>query len=289
MNFKDRGARLPITVRFHPTGFCNAVGRAVDALRATIEVVTATLMPACRVKLSVLLCGDRRRVPPALTTAIALLSTFLTGAVACNSASASREVSFPTADGGTVVADLYTARGSDAVVLAHGAAFDKASWPPLASWLAGRGHQVLAIDFRGYGRSTGGTEAHALFEDVLAAVRYLHGRGVTRVAVLGASMGGGAAAEGATRTAPGDIDRVILLSPVPITEPERLRGPLLFITSEKEPMAARVTEQYQRAPQPKQLVLLPGIAHALHIFATDQAERLKMAVIEFLELDEHTP
>jgi hypothetical protein len=42
----------------------------------------------------------------------------------------SREVSFPTADGGTVVADLYTARCSDAVVLAHGATFDKASWPP---------------------------------------------------------------------------------------------------------------------------------------------------------------
>jgi pimeloyl-ACP methyl ester carboxylesterase len=50
-----------------------------------------------------------------------------------------------------VVADLYAASGSDAVVLAHGAAFDKASWAPFVSWLAGRGHQMLAIDFRGYG------------------------------------------------------------------------------------------------------------------------------------------
>jgi pimeloyl-ACP methyl ester carboxylesterase len=88
-------------------------------------------------------------------------------------------VSFSTSDGHTVVADLYAARVSDAVVLAHGAAFDKASWAPFATWLAGRGHQVLAIDFRGYGRSTPGTDSRALFEDVLAAVRYLHGRGVT--------------------------------------------------------------------------------------------------------------
>ena len=31
------------------------------------------------------------------------------------------------ADGGTVVADFYAATGPDAVVLAHGAAFDRAS------------------------------------------------------------------------------------------------------------------------------------------------------------------
>jgi pimeloyl-ACP methyl ester carboxylesterase len=55
-------------------------------------------------------------------------------------------------------------------VFAHGAAFDEAGWAPLASWLACRGHQVLASDFRGYGRSTAGADSHALFEDVLAAV-----------------------------------------------------------------------------------------------------------------------
>jgi predicted alpha/beta hydrolase len=67
----------------------------------------------------------------------------MTGAVACSNPSPSREVLFPTADGGTVVADFHAASGSDAVVLAHGAAFDKASWASFASWLADRGHQVL--------------------------------------------------------------------------------------------------------------------------------------------------
>jgi hypothetical protein len=76
---------------------------------------------------------------------------------------------------------------------------------------------------------------------------------------------------------------VILLSPVPIADPEHLRSPVLFIASEQEPMAAEVTEQYRRAPEPKQLVLLPGTAHGQHIFATDQAERLRTTVAEFLE------
>jgi hypothetical protein len=53
-----------------------------------------------------------------LTTVIALVSTVMTSVVACSNPSPSQEVSFPTADDGTVVADLYTARGSDAVVLA---------------------------------------------------------------------------------------------------------------------------------------------------------------------------
>jgi hypothetical protein len=54
-------------------------------------------------------------VPASLTIAIALLCAIMIGIVACSSPSQSQEVSFPTADGGTVVADLYAA--SDAVVL----------------------------------------------------------------------------------------------------------------------------------------------------------------------------
>jgi pimeloyl-ACP methyl ester carboxylesterase len=220
---------------------------------------------------------------PARSHFATLLTAIVAAAVACGGASPSKEVSFPTADGGTVVADFYAASGPGAAVLAHGAAFDKESWAPFATWLAGRGHQVLAIDFRGYGRSTAGRDSQALFEDVLAAVRYLHRLGATRVAVLGASMGGGAAAEAAVRAAPGEIDRVILLSPVRIANPEHFGGPVLFIASEQETMAAQVIEQYRRAPEPKRLVLLPGAAHAQHIFATEQAERLRTTVAEFLE------
>jgi hypothetical protein len=77
--------------------------------------------------------ADRARVRAHLTIAIVLLSAIVATAVACGGVSQSREVSFPTADGCTVVADLNAARGSDALVLAHGPtelAASSAMWGP---------------------------------------------------------------------------------------------------------------------------------------------------------------
>ena len=191
-------------------------------------------------------------------------------------------VSFPTADGGTVSADVYGERGHDAIVLAHGKVFDKTSWRPFAELLAGRGFYVLAFDFRGYGKSVAGKTDDALFEDVLAAVRHLRHDGAPHVAVIGGSMGAAAAAHAAVVAQPGEIDRLVLLSPPDVATPERLQGRLLFVASADEPLAERVRQAYARAPEPKRLVLLPGSAHAQHIFATDQSDRLRTTIIDFL-------
>ncbi len=194
---------------------------------------------------------------------------------------APRAITFPTADGATISADVY-GEGQASVVLAHGAGFDKASWSDLASTLAGSGLRVLALDFRGYGRSTGGSRQD-LHEDVLGAVRYLQGKGANRISVLGGSMGGGAAARAATQAAPGDIDRLILLSASPIPEPERLQaGSTLFIGSRDEGMVSTIKEQFERAPEPKRLELLDGSAHAQHIFKTPQAAALTSLIQQFL-------
>ncbi|MCY3730875.1 MAG: alpha/beta hydrolase, partial [Rhodospirillaceae bacterium] len=66
-----------------------------------------------------------------------------------------REVSFPTSDGGVIFANLY-GEGAHAVLLAHGAVFEKQSWDAVARQLAAAGYRVLAIDFRGYGKSRAG-------------------------------------------------------------------------------------------------------------------------------------
>ncbi|MEJ2435242.1 MAG: hypothetical protein P8Y53_19610, partial [Pseudolabrys sp.] len=88
-------------------------------------------------------------------------------------AQAPTDVTFPTADGGTVDADLY-GTGTRGVVFCHGTAFNKQSWAPLARRIAAHGMRALAIDFRGYGKSRAGSEPGALYLDVMAAVRYLH-------------------------------------------------------------------------------------------------------------------
>lgn len=192
------------------------------------------------------------------------------------------EVRFKTADGGSIVAHLYK-NGGHAVILAHGAIFDKESWQPLAEHLAKNGLTVLAIDFRGYGKSTAGKQKNALHLDILGALAYLKENGVHTVSVLGASMGGGAAARASVNAQKGDIHKLILLSPVPIQHPEELKADeIIYLGSKDEALAARIKTQFQKAPEPKRLKLLSGSAHAQHIFKTAQAEELTALITKFL-------
>jgi len=216
-----------------------------------------------------------------LATAL-ILSLAVTGASA-GAPQAPLSVSYPTADGGTIHADLY-GDGAHAVLLAHGRVFDKESWEPLARQLQAAGYQALAIDFRGYGESTAGSAGNTLEQDVLGGIRYLgEQRGAAAVSVIGGSMGGGAAARAAVLAPAGQIEALVLLSAGSLDDPSLMHAArILFIASEDEGMAPGVRAQHERAPQPKKLVLLPGDAHAQHIFKTDQAARLSDEILSFL-------
>jgi dienelactone hydrolase len=206
-------------------------------------------------------------------------------------AAAQEQVSFPTQDGGFVYADVY-GQGERGVVLAHGGRFDKQSWEKQAQVLAKAGFRVVAIDFRGRGQSRGGPKSKSPDDgvqyDVLAAVRYLRDNGTKTVSVVGASFGGGAAAQASVESRTGEIDRLVLLAPSAIEEPQRMKGRELFITSRDDPRAdgsprlVEIREQYEKAPPPKELLILDGSAHAQFIFQTEQGERLMREILRFL-------
>jgi len=225
------------------------------------------------------LARDLRAVPIAL---IWVVTTVVVGGGARAESGQPTEVSFPTADGGEIHALLYGS-GEHGVVLAHGGVFDKESWAPLAPHLAEAGLRVLAIDFRGYGLSKPGSQGKTLYLDVLAAISYLKAHGATRVSVLGASMGGGAVGRAAVMTGPGEIDRLILLAPVAIPNPEKMHAShIVYITTEGDPSVDRTRSQYERAPEPKGIESLPGNAHAQHIFKTDQSDALVELIVTAL-------
>lgn len=158
--------------------------------------------------------------------------------------------------------------------------------------MARAGFRVLAIDFRGRGKSRGGPrtrdgqDRHYL--DVLGAVRYLRRNGAETVSVVGASFGGGAAARAAVEARPGEIDRLVLMAHSAIEHPERMKGRKLFITTREDFSGGgmlrlpSIRDQYDRAPEPKELVILEGVAHAQHIFKTDQGPRLMREILRFL-------
>lgn len=202
------------------------------------------------------------------------------------------QVSFPTLDGGLIYANLY-GKGDRGVVLAHGGRFNKESWEQQARVLAKAGFRVLSIDFRGRGKSRGGTQTPPSDDgvrfDVLAAIRHLRQTGAKTVSVVGASFGGGAAAEASVEAGPGEIDRLVLLAHSPIDKPEQMKGRKLFILSRddfsgdnKIPRLPKIRDQYERASGPKELVILEGSAHAQFIFETEQGERLMRELLRFL-------
>lgn len=209
---------------------------------------------------------------------------------AVSSAGAQELVSFPAQDGGLIYADLY-GEGDRGVVLAHGGRFDKASWEKQARILAQAGFRVLALDFRGYGQSRGPGDSEPisapLHLDVLAAVRHLRSTGAKTVSVVGASMGGSAAAD-ASIQASGEIDRLVILAASASGPPEKLTGRKLFIVARDDTRGDgvvrldKIREQYEKAPQPKELLIFEGSAHAQFLFETDQGEKLMQEILRFL-------
>jgi pimeloyl-ACP methyl ester carboxylesterase len=203
---------------------------------------------------------------------------------------AQTNVSFPTEDGGVVYADLY-GDGNRAVVLAHGGQFNKESWKNQAEALKTAGFRVLALDFRGYGKSKGPGDSDPmdapLYKDVLAAVRFLRTTGAKTVSVVGASMGGWAAGDASIASPPGEIDRLVFLGSAPTGPADKLKSPSLFIVARNDasgdgPRLPGIREQYDKAPQPKELIILEGSAHAQFLFQTDQADRVMREILRFL-------
>lgn len=202
-------------------------------------------------------------------------------------------VSFATEDGGTIYGNLY-GKGKHAVVLVHGGRFNKESWAKQAPELVKAGFRVLAIDLRGYGKSTGpgqqGIFSAPLHLDVLAAVRYLRSNGAKSVGLLGGSLGGGAAGDAVAHAKPGEISRLATLAGFwSHKRGEDINVPLLVIMTREDanaggPRLPGIQREFDKVPaKKKELVILEGNAHAQFMFDTEHSAVIMKKVIKFLK------
>lgn len=122
------------------------------------------------------------------------------------------DVRISTSDGerlhGWMIRALNETRSQNAedpartILFFHGNAGNISSRVPLARGLAELGYDVLLVDYRGYGRSTGRPTEEGLYEDARAAWQYLTtDRSVPEgdIIIYGRSLGGGPAAWLATQ------------------------------------------------------------------------------------------
>jgi pimeloyl-ACP methyl ester carboxylesterase len=244
----------------------------------------------------------RRRI--GLGRALAALLSVSTLAAACGSSAprpteapeGSEAVSFPSADGITLEGRLL-GEGSVGIVLSHMRPSDQTSWWDFAKDLADQGYLVLTYDSRGYcpggvaGCSAGDQDLGEIWRDVVGAVGFLRSRGASRVALVGASMGGTASLMAAaqdrvqvdvvvTLSAPRDFEGMDL-TPDVLT---RVSAAKLFIAGTGDGSAAEDAQTlYEMSPPPKRVEILTTDDHGTDILAGDQSGPARTLILTYLE------
>ena len=174
----------------------------------------------------------------------------------------------PGTAGGSDV--LLWGDGDYGAVLAHGAAFDAASWQAQATAIAEQGATVVAVE----DISTGA---------IAAAVQALQDDGIERVALVGGSAGADAILRLASEQ-PGLADQLVLLSPNTVVDGLG-EQPKLFIASEGEAVADVPEQLVAASPgDDNEVLLVGGSAHAQNLFDSDQGPEVLAAVLDRLEV-----
>jgi len=222
-----------------------------------------------------------------LLTVPVALALFLSG---CGSnvgtGGGATKVSFSTEDGIQLSGHLFGS-GDVGVVLSHMRPADQESWWPFARVLKDKGYRVLAYDFRGYRDSHGDLDISNIDRDVQAALDFIRGEGVSKVFLIGASMGGTASLKVASREA---VAGVITLSAPPAIEGldasedvMAVLAPKLFIAAEDDLFYVRSVDLFdQTAPDPKERLIVEGRAHGTDMLSGDPGPRVQGLIVDFL-------
>jgi pimeloyl-ACP methyl ester carboxylesterase len=108
---------------------------------------------------------------------------------------------------------------------------------------------------------------------------------------VGGSFGGGAAADASIASQPGEINGLVLLAADWNGPADRINAPLLVIVARDDAnddglRLPRIRAWFDKAPQPKKLLVLEGSAHAQFLFQTDQSDRVMREVLQFLSANQ---
>jgi pimeloyl-ACP methyl ester carboxylesterase len=241
-----------------------------------------------------------------LLRAAALAFAVATAAVGCAPSrqeerkadiAASTAVSFRSPDGVKLAGRVF-GDGGVGVVLAHMFPADQTSWWAFARVLAPKGFTVLTFDFRGYcpggvaGCSEGQRDVAAMWQDVVGAVEFMMARGLVRVMLVGASMGGTASLLAAAQ--PG----VSVAAIVAVSAPQSFEGltadrtvlgnvtaAKLFVAGNSDPTGAATAAlaMFAESPQPKQVEIFTSSDHGTDLLTGNQSGRVQTLIIGYLE------
>jgi pimeloyl-ACP methyl ester carboxylesterase len=192
---------------------------------------------------------------------------------------------FRTVDGARLQGAVL-GRGATGVVFAHQVGGERCQWLELARALAAKGYRALVFDMRGYGASSGAANVRP-DRDVAAAAAELRRRGVERVVLVGASMGGTGVVAAAPGIGPAVAGVVDLSGPVGFggvdarPAARKLTAPALFVVGRDDGDFAAATRTLYRAAasKDKQLVVVPTSWHGVDLVALPAVRKRVMDFI----------
>ena len=199
-------------------------------------------------------------------------------------------------DGETLLGDLYGGLPSRrAAILVHGQSWDASGWRDVAARFVSRGIPALALNLRGYDGSSGKTNDYAPpapwspVTDLRSAKSLLRERGVSEIALVGASMGGHAILASSFE---GDVECVVSVSApvtaVPDELSRKITGRKLFVCADRDslsgdrPVAPHVLRCFDVVDRPKTLLMFGGSEHARGIFAAPYGAEAIDAIVDFV-------
>ncbi len=188
-------------------------------------------------------------------------------------------------DGGKLTGTRF-GTGTRIVLLLHGRNFDQTSWHDVAEELAEDGLTAIAVDFRGYGKSSELPPGETHGRDAARAVQGLRRDGAGDVCLLGGSMGGAAALE-AVALQGAQASRVATLSPAVDADevaPHMPQVPTLLLASRDEPYVDAATFQ-ALSPHPVEIHLYPGDAHNQALLRGPHGADVRARLRQFLTAD----
>ena len=188
------------------------------------------------------------------------------------------------------------------MVLIHGQSWDADGWRDVAPRFVAHGIPALALNLRGHDGSSGArvamgkviegkwrAEEHPPIEswspttDVAAATAILRERGVTEIAIVGASLGGHAAL-GASSGA--DVECVVSISAPVIAMPDEpvrlITARKLFVCANEDHAMPHVLRAFEVARDPKTLLAFGGKEHARGMFAAPYGDEAIDAIVGFV-------
>jgi pimeloyl-ACP methyl ester carboxylesterase len=199
-------------------------------------------------------------------------------------------------EGETLQAYLYGVLPAPrAVILCHGASWDASGWQDIAPRFVARGVPALALNFRGFGGSSGktgkagaGPRASSVWTtvtDLAAAKAWLKQAGAKEIALVGASMGGHAVLGSSFDR---DIECVVSISapvePVDDALSKKVSGRKLFICAAEDHLGAapHVLHTFQICDAPKMLLMVDGTEHSRPLFTGRYGADVIGATLDFV-------